>query len=223
MSIHRAVAAVAAACLLALAAPAHAAPPASAQRFADAALRMKQAIKAQRAELERRVEELDFVRCFRVFEAAPARHDAQVFAVIVIGLTGPMMDVARGPLEQMVRDLDAIPTQDPALRSGRAAWRAQVAQIDEMPRVDAPCDALERWRDAKWRASAAPKLDERAMARMIEGSAGQERKVRRAARRLRQLGVRKGEAARFTGDTMFDNVIDDRFLEAMLGSSDGRF
>lgn len=221
MTIPRALTALLVAACFAAALPAaaaQAAPPSSAQRFADAALRMKIAVNAQKAEVSRRLEELDLFRCVRAVENAPERVSDRVFTIIGVAFLQPMLDVATPALHQLVRDLDAIPTRDPILRSGRAAWRASIAGLARWPRVDAPCDALERWRDAKWRASAAPKFSLRALERLIEESEADSQKLRRAARRLRELGVSRGAAERFTGDTMLEELIEESALDEIVAA-----
>jgi hypothetical protein len=73
---------------------------------------------------------------------------------------------------------------------------------------------LEAWAKGGWRASARPDFDFAAFEKLIEETDDPsfERKLDRAAKRLRQLGVSKADAARFTGDTLFDDLIEDADL-----------
>ena len=143
----------------------------------------------------------------------PDRESDRFAMFLVAAMFGPMFEPARPVLHQIVGDLEAIPTRDPILRSGRAAWRVVVQYFDRFPRIEAPCEQLERWAGSGWRASARPDFDFAAFEQLIEGEdvgiETAERKLQRAARRLRRLGVSKGDAKRFTGDTLFDDVPDE--------------
>lgn len=115
----------------------------------------------------------------------------------------------RPALERLVADLKAIPTRDPLLRSGRAAWRAFVAGIAAYPFIDRPCRRLEAWANSGWEPDLRPPIDVAAFrqAERIDSDA-LPGKLRRAGRRLRELGVSRGEAERFTGSTLFDDIDD---------------
>ena len=194
--------------------PAATAPAAtSAQRFADAVERGKSALRAKEPEFRAAVEALDFKRCERVIEGKPPpKREVERYAIfLVASLFKPMFEPAQPVLRQIVADLEAIPTRDPILKSGRAAWRAIVQSFDRYPSIEDPCGQLEKWANAGWRASARPDFDFDGFERLTDGIGTKtaERKLARAARRLRQLGVSRGDAERFTGESLFDDVPDD--------------
>jgi hypothetical protein len=197
-------------------APAATAPAATtAQRFADAVEHGKSALRAKEPEFRAATKALNFGKCERVLERKPPpERETDRFAMfLVAAMFGPMFEPAKPVLHQIVADLDAIPTRDPILKSGRAGWRVTVQYFDRFPRIEAPCDQLEKWANSGWRASARPEFDFEAFERLVDGEgtgvdlAG--RKIERAARRMRQLGVSKGDAKRFTGETLFDEIPDD--------------
>lgn len=190
---------------------------AAAQRFADAVLRGKVAIRAQVPEIEQRFENLGTDQCERALVGAPAHAEDEVFAIIVSATTWALVDPAMPALRQIVADLSAIPTEDAALRSGRAAWRRSVEMFESIPRVADPCGTLEAWKRKRWRRDAAPKISFRQFEELIDGPSARrvERKLRRAAQRMRQLGVSRGAAERFRGETLFDDV--DPFAGPTIG------
>lgn len=194
-------------------APAATAPAATtAQRFADAVERGKSALRAKEPEFRAATKALNFEKCERVLERKPPpeREIDRFDAFLVAAMFGPMFEPAKPVLHQIVADLDAIPTRDPILKSGRAGWRGVVRYLALFPALEAPCDQLEKWANSGWRASARPDFDFAAFERVVEDedkrAAEASRKLERAARRLRQLGVSKGDAKRFTGETLFDGL-----------------
>jgi hypothetical protein len=203
-----------AAAAAALLVPAAEAPAATtAERFAAAVERGKSAIRAKEPEFRAAFEAVDFDACESgTSERRPPKREAErlglfLGAVIVQPVFGPSKPVLR----QIVDDLDAIPTNDPVLRSGRAAWRRIVELIHQTPVLEKPCEQLEAWARSGWKASARPKMDFEAFGELLEDldSDALERKIERAARRLRRLGVSKGAAERFTGETLYDDLPDD--------------
>ena len=193
--------------------PASSAPAAtSAQRFADAVERGKSAIRAKKPEFKAVAEAVDFERCERALEAKPPpEREIDRFATfLVIAVLQPTIQPSMPVLRQIVADLDAIPTRDPVLKSGRAAWREIVASFGLFPILDKPCEQLEAWAASGWKASARPDFDFAAFEKLAgeDSFEGADAKLERAARRMRQLGVSKGDAERFTGETLFDDVED---------------
>ncbi len=211
--------------LLALPAAAQAADErAAAKRFADAALRTKVAINAQRPEIQRRAEALGSTFCSNVVERAPRRAAEGIERVFIAGFFGVLYTPTLPALQQMVADLDAVPTADRALRSGRAAWRATVEVIVSAPRLDDPCGVLDAWRKAGWSREAAPKAPGLARTLVADNGRVLARKLRRAERRLRRLGVSPGAARRFRGDTLYSDVeglFDETVTEESSTSSPG--
>jgi hypothetical protein len=191
--------------------PADAAPPRSAQRFADAALRAKVAINALRPEISRSLREADLGRCGDLGDQAPARAERTAGALIDLALAQALLGPTQPVLERFVADLEAIPTRDPALRSGRAAWRESVAALGRLPAFDQPCAALERWAKAGWSPAARPPVPVAEIERLDSDRLDErfDRGVARAARRLRRLGISAGAAKRFTGETLFEDAVDE--------------
>jgi hypothetical protein len=211
--------------LLALVAAAALAPvavaqrPSSAQRMADAVERGKSAIRAKAPEYKAAFAAIELERCIRVLASKepPKRAAERADAVLLAALSHPIYGPTKPVLRQIVADLQVIPTSDPALKSGRAAWRRLTEIVEQMPTLDKPCEQLERWAASGWNASAAPKIDAKLVARVTEQTDSPElqRKIDRAARRMRQLGVSRGDARRFTGETLLDDVIDEAIEKAL--------
>jgi hypothetical protein len=185
----------------------------TAQRFADAVERGKSAMNAKVPEVQAAYDAIEWPRCQRVIARTPPpkretdRFSSYFAAVLFQPLFGPAQPV----LQQIVADLYAIPTNDAILRSGRSAWRQVVEVLGKYPQTDQPCVQLEAWARSGWKASGRPDFDFAAFDRLIEESddPSLERKFERAARRLRQLGVSKGDAKRFTGETIFEAIEQD--------------
>jgi hypothetical protein len=191
----------------------------SAQRFADAVERGKAAIRAKELEFRAAFEAVDAERCARVVKKKPPpeREVEHFFLFLTAGFAHPLYATSKPVLDQIVADLSAIPTRDPILRSGRAAWREVVAYLGRLPQVDKPCEQIEAWANSGWKASARPAFDFKARDRLIEETDAEllERKFKRAVQRMRELGVSKGDAERFKGETLFDDVPDGP-LESIL-------
>ena len=206
--------------LLVAPAAAGAKTPSSAQRFSDAALRLKLAVKALEPAFATAYDEVDMPACERALERRPPKARVpQVVSVFVVALTQPFVEVSIPPLKQMVRDLEAIPTRDPALQAGRVAWRESVEFFEAFPRLAEPCHALERWSRAGWPAAGAPKVSMWTMQRLEERADVLDAKFRRAAKRLRVLGISPFSAERFRGETIFDDVLPD--AESSVGTESG--
>ena len=193
----------AAAFALLLPATASAAPPRSAQEFADAAGRLAFAIAVQEPAIERSLSSSDFVNCEGALERrVPRRAKERYGHVVALAIIQPLFQPIMPSLRQFVADLDAVPTQDRVLRSGRAAWRETVAVFDTLPVLEDPCGQLTRWSASGFDPAQAPPVPLRTMRTFLAEGAfdGFERKVRAAARRLRQLGISRRAARRFAGD-----------------------
>ncbi|HWT91983.1 MAG TPA: hypothetical protein VN238_03230 [Solirubrobacteraceae bacterium] len=203
---------------------AEAAAPRSAQRFADAVLRAKERIIAAEPAIGRGYK-ADFDACVAVAndtEDGPemtAQTEDQVQALFIGGVLGPALEPTRGALDQLLADLDAIPTNDPVLRGGREAWRAEIAAVRNFPVLVRPCAQLKAWSDAGFTAATRPAVPFAAIAAYFEGTPALRRNARRldaAAQRLQRLGISEGAARRFTGDSLYDHFWDgDEFGEGM--------
>lgn len=196
-------------------AAAQAAAPSSAQRFADAALRYREALVAQLPELDRRLTAMETDQCGAVLRRAPQRRVMKAFIFAVATVAGPFIDISIEPSRQLVRDLEATPTSDPILRSGRAAWRASLDHSLRWPRHEQPCRALERWAASGWSPAAFPPFDQKGYVALAEQTLRTAEKLDRAGRRLRQLGVPAAQAARF-GNAEIKNARFRRLVEKHL-------
>lgn len=180
----------------------------SAQAFADAALRAHVAMRAESETIDRRMRALrprlcisvlrDVVRRGRLVE----RRSERVFGQMMVGFMRPLVDVIVPVGRHLVADLDAVPTRDPALIAGRDAWRELIALFEAYPVVTRPCHALDAWRDSGFAPALAPPDQTSALARLdaLDETETFSRRVGRAQRRLRMLGVTRGAAARFSED-----------------------
>ena len=195
-----------------------AAPPderAAAREFAFAAYRLRVALKAQRPDLEGRlqasVDALLSPPCEDALVALillpKSRQDRVALGTGAVALS-PAIAAMRPAFQRFQAELERIPTADPALRSGRAAWRTMVASLAAFPAQVDVCTALERWRRTRFAPSATPfGLDE--LPGAFDEEALDSPKLVRAARRMQQLGVAPGTARRFTGATLLDGIFED--------------
>jgi hypothetical protein len=117
--------------------------------------------------------------------------------------------------ERFQAELERVPTGDPALRSGRAEWRATVAAFALFSPVIEVCGTLDRWRRSRFARAEAPFGLGREL--LSDGSSP---KLTRAARRMQELGVARGTARRFTGETLLDGIGED--LDTELTSQRAR-
>ncbi|HKO26314.1 MAG TPA: hypothetical protein VJU80_02550 [Solirubrobacteraceae bacterium] len=110
------------------------------------------------------------------------------------------------PIEPALRDyvaaLDRVRTSDRRLRSGRAALRLSERAVRGIKAAPADiCAQLQAWQQAGYPVKGAPKIDDPALGALSKGTDSLGKKVERAAKRLRALGVSKRTARLFTGDT----------------------
>jgi hypothetical protein len=148
--------------------------------------------------------------------ATPAQqqeHLDDLVGVLVDLLAGAMFAPVAQELRTFQAELDRIPTADPLLRSGRAAWRSSVALYVRVRPLPADlCAQLTRWRQAGYAAAARPMLQPEEVRRILEGSGSVDAKLHLAAGRLVALGVTEGQARRFAGDTLFAGFEPDELL-----------
>jgi hypothetical protein len=110
-------------------------------------------------------------------------------------------------------ELDRIATDDPALRSGRAAWRASMALYRQVRPLPADlCTRLDGWRAAGYAPVARPDLQPASVRAVLAGTRTIDRKLDAATVRLIELGATPGQARRFAGDTLFDGIADESLL-----------
>jgi hypothetical protein len=140
----------------------------------------------------------------------PERAEERVLAVAIVMVTLPVFNGLRAPLGQFVAELERVPTADPALRSGRASWRAVSQVFARLPVIPDFCGALEAWRRARFAPGAAPVSPSLLETHALDTV---DRRLAAAAVRMRALGVAAGAARRFTGFNLLDGVIDEDLLE----------
>jgi hypothetical protein len=191
-------------------APTQAAPDerAAARELSFAAYRLRVAVLAQKQAVEDKLlgitlGALSDPRCDRVEDAAPGLLGIEVLLVELILDITPAFDPVRTSLDTFLAQIEMIPTNDRALRSGRAGWRSEIQFIRQLQSSPDPCGSLQAWQRKKFAPSASPVnldvLDD-------PGLNAAEDKITLAARRMQQLGVSAGAAHRFTGDGMFGGV-----------------
>ncbi len=193
----RLLGAVLALALLPATASAQTPPPderAAARAFADAAGRFTDAIEAP----TERIFEL-FDHPLRRAPGCPAIAKRHREGALIITLYDSNLVFARDvtPATRAFRsELANVATADPALISGRAAWRARGRSIEATPEPEDLCAKLAAWRRAGY-----PKSTVRKTMRDLDSLAASgprdERKLEAAAKRLIALGVPRDEARLF--------------------------
>lgn len=214
-----------AAALPAVAAPAaDAAPTRTARAFVAAFTTATSEARAAVPAVAPAVERL--APCVELALGAPER---EADHAVVVALTAAVSDGVVAPLlpvlTRLQAALDAIPTQDAALRSVRALWRKQLADLRAFPSGAQLCEQLTAWRAGGWKRAARPQLPPVLEAQTPEAELlAAERKLDRAARRLRALGAARTDAARVDGDRLVAPVADahEKALERVL-PDDGRY
>jgi hypothetical protein len=181
---------------------------AAARELSFAAYRLRVAVLAQADAIDDKLFDVTFEalldpRCERAEDAAPADRALEVLLVSILLALAPAYDPIRAPLDTFLAELERIPTSDPALRGGRAAWRTEIDLIRRLPSTPDPCAALQAWRRTGFAPGAAPIP---ADAVISPAALAAEGKLAVAARRMRELGVSAGAARRFTGKGVLRGV-----------------
>jgi hypothetical protein len=190
---------------------------AAAREFSFAAYRLRVAVKARLPEIDRAASITRSPACRAALSGGtPAQqreHIDDLVGVLVDLLAGAMFAPVSEPLRTFQAELDRVPTADPALRSGRAAWRESIGlYLQVRPLPSDLCEQLGRWRTAGYAAGARPALQPAAGRRILDGSGTVDAKLHIAAARLVALGVSQGQARRFAGDTLFDGFSPEDLL-----------
>jgi hypothetical protein len=190
---------------------------AAAREFSFAAYRLRVAVKARLPEIDRAASITRTPACRTALSggtpAQQRRHVDDLVGVLVDLLAGAMFAPVSEPLRTFQAELDRVPTTDPALRSGRAAWRESVRlYLQVRPLPSDLCAQLGRWRTAGYAAAARPALQPAGVRRILDGSGTVDAKLHLAAARMVALGVSQGQARRFAGDTLFDGFSPEDLL-----------
>ncbi len=197
--------------VLALASPAAAAPAgdrAAAQAFGAAADRLHAAARAAAPEVARRFDALLEPACARALGRAPRSRRALVEGFATALALDAVLTPVRPGVDAFVAELEAVRTEDRILRRARAAWRRMAGLMGLARPVPADaCAQLDAWRRAGYPKDALPAIprlspEELEQVEALEDRTGPERRLRRAARHLRRLGVSRRTARRFTGATV---------------------
>lgn len=195
------------------AAPASAAPDdrAAAEAFADAARVYTIEERATEPEARRVFEAVDLSRCVRVTDRlerlGAKEHDRAVLAErpTIAALLMPVWRPRLVAIRRFVAALESVETQDPALRSGRAAWRQRLARAEIYARApEDTCVRLEAWARAGGTDVVLPDVDLRGLYTAFFSDADNLfglKKLAGAANRLRDLGQGPARASRFIGSS----------------------
>jgi hypothetical protein len=190
---------------------------AAAREYSYAAYRLRVAIKARMPQIDAAAAITRSPACRAALRGATPeqerKHLDDLVGVLVDLLAGAMLAPASEPLRTFQAELERIPTADPALRSGRAAWRTSVALYVQVRPLPADlCAKLKRWRTSGYSAAARPDLQPQAVRRILDGSGTVDAKLHLAAARMVALGVTEGQARRFAGDTLFNGLSAEDLL-----------
>jgi hypothetical protein len=200
--------------VLLLAVPAAAAgqaPPderAAARAFADAALRFQGSV----APLEPRYQQLSrgsLPRCVpRLLRRVPERRVRRILLLPFTNFYGELGRLFEPALTRFSMELHAVQTPDPALRSGRTAWRRMrrvFATLAAIPPVDV-CAEARTLIAGGFAPTPAIRRGLRLRALMERDPLDDfDRRVERAERRLIELGIPREQAQ------VFEDDVDDAF------------
>jgi hypothetical protein len=191
---------------------------AAAREFAYAAYRLRVRIKASEPAIQQVATNFETPACANPLgddaDELPKRAELGVGLGILELEIGADFAPVKGAYQQFITELDRVPTADGALIDGRNSWRSTVEFIAQTGPVPADlCDQLRRWRLAGYPANAIPAAQpepiHRALLAAIAAGPSPSRsrpEPRRAARRMRELGVTAAQARRFTGETLYDGI-----------------
>jgi hypothetical protein len=194
---------------------------AAAREFSYAAYRLRVKIKAEAPAAHRRFALLESRACRTAIpedfdiDRAPVRVQ-RGFGVLVTEIEfGAMFGSIAHHLPGFVAELDRVATADPALVAGREGWRGFVDLFGQTAPLPADtCAQIRRWRLAGFPFDALPVLQPepvhdvlvQALSRTDRSGEKPDRSRERAAERMIALGVSKGQALRFAGDTLFGGM-----------------
>jgi hypothetical protein len=198
---------------------------AAARDFGRAAQQLYAAVGAQRQVVEAGVNRLtrDPV-CDDAFRHVPLkRRPYEAAAELVFPYE---LEALLTPIQPALRDyvaaLDRVKTSDRRLRSGRAALRLSERAVRGLKAAPAGiCAQMQAWQQAGYPAQGAPRIDDPAFEALFKLPESLGKKVGRAAKRLRALGVAKRTARWFTGDTDVLYTGWDLDNEVPIGAASG--
>jgi hypothetical protein len=178
------------------------APPderAAAQALADAVERINEADSATE-EGYSTDDDLDSRRCRRELFRIPVRREKYLRALVLAEELRHSADQLRDALATFRSDLASAVTRDPALISGRAAWRRLAKAYAALPPGGDLCADLVAWRRMGYDLATIRRAQVQYRAVFAAWGRGFQRKIAAAADRMRELGVSEEDAQRFEGD-----------------------
>ncbi len=138
-------------------------------------------------------------RCESVEQRIPRNRRRAAIAILTRNTNRVIGEILREDLGRLRTDLANVQTRDPALLSGRAAWRQIARAFMALPATGDSCAELRAWLRAG--APRSEGREARAEVEVIERLARRfERKVEAAADRMIELGVPEEQADTFRDD-----------------------
>jgi hypothetical protein len=181
------------------AASAQAPPPderVAAQAMADATVRFSKAVE----DADDEAEEALGPRCAKIRREVPRERRRDYVYILTRHSYRAVAAVVREDLGRLRTDLANAQTRDPALLSGRAAWRQLSRALMALPPAGNLCTELRAWvRDGAPRSEGREALAEAVRVLSVSGREF-DRKVNAASRRMIELGVPQSEAESFNSD-----------------------
>jgi hypothetical protein len=177
---------------------------ADARAFAAATTKLRAGVVAQKDALETGVNRLSrdpvCVDALRHVPGSGKALEAAFSLVFAYEFEAQLQPVVPA-LQTFVADLGSVDVRDHALRSGRAALRRTVRSASGLQPAPADvCTRLQTWQQAGYPAASAPKIDDPATDALLATPDSDTKKIDRAGKRLRQLGISRRVAAMFAGD-----------------------
>jgi hypothetical protein len=200
----------------------------AAREFSYAAYRLRVKIKAAMPAMNQAAGALSSPACSDASSETPkltkaAERKAGVLLAEV--LFGAILAPVADDFGTFQTELDRVPTSDAALAAGRESWRSTVVLLQQVQPVPADvCSRIRAWVDSGYADAALPVLQPAPLHELIASAPESDEPdtappgVRRAAARMRELGVPKGQAQRFAGATLFRGVDVLGFGSVELGT-----
>lgn len=192
---------------------------AAAQAFADAALDYTRAVRSALPAARKAADaaKIDAKQCAPVWAYLerrldtdnPTRRELRIYVLAALQPWPGVYATVLPAQEAMLAALDATPTADAALRTGRAVWRSQVNAIRLYSSFPTDiCAQLSAWFRDGAKGTPLPSMNLRGLDDPEEfdrepAGPGPEERLGRAVKRMRELGQGQRRASRFTGDEAF--------------------
>ena len=183
-------------------------PPSTPQERAQAA-GVRDAVRALERDVERAsartartnaAQQRDVGRCQEIIRIKrPRRRAAIIDRVVTASLDASTYGEAGPEFEAFARRLEELGLTDPVLAAGAAAWTREIRAPRYRPEPGL-CAVLERWRDTGFDPDAEPPVDLASTG--FQETVRAARAIAAAARRLRDLGVRRDVGDTFAGDIL---------------------